>query len=110
MFTNWHFYKLLMTEWSKERSIKCIQNTQKLFIEIQRMWNVKANMIFIIIGATGSLSRSLQKHLDYIPGKHSSLNSIQFNSLFIIFIIFYYLFIYYSLFILIIIIIIIQFL
>jgi hypothetical protein len=39
---------------------------------MQRMWNVKAKVMPIIIGATGSLSRPFQKYLDDIPGKHSS--------------------------------------
>jgi hypothetical protein len=30
-----------------------------LVIEIQRKWNVKANVILVIIGATGTISKSL---------------------------------------------------
>ena len=41
-----------------------------LVIEIQRMWNVKANMIPVIIGATGTISESLRQYLSNIPGKH----------------------------------------
>jgi hypothetical protein len=37
------------------------------------LWNVKAKMIPIIIDITGNLSRSFQKYLDDIPGKHSSM-------------------------------------
>jgi len=40
-----------------------------LIIEIQRMWNVKTKVIPVIIGATGSISKSLIKHPSNIPGK-----------------------------------------
>jgi len=39
-------------------------------IEIQRMWNVKARLIPIITGATGTISESLRQYLSNIPGKH----------------------------------------
>ena len=32
-----------------------------LTIEIQRMWNVKTKVIQVIIGATGTISKSFQK-------------------------------------------------
>jgi hypothetical protein len=41
-----------------------------LVIEIQRMWNVNANVISVIIGATGTISKSLRQYLSNIPGKH----------------------------------------
>ena len=41
-----------------------------LTIEIQRMWNVKTNMIPVIIGATGTISTSFRKYVSNIPGKH----------------------------------------
>ena len=37
-----------------------------LTIEIQRMWNVKAKVIPAIIGATGTITRSLRKYVSYI--------------------------------------------
>ena len=40
-----------------------------LIIEIQRMWNVTAEMIPVIIGATGTISQSLRQYLSNIPGK-----------------------------------------
>jgi hypothetical protein len=40
-----------------------------LIIEMQRMWNVKTKVIPVIIGATGSISKSLIKHPSNIPGK-----------------------------------------
>ena len=41
-----------------------------LIIEIQRMWNVKATVIPVITGATGTISKSLRQYLSNIPGKH----------------------------------------
>ena len=39
-------------------------------IEIQRMWNVKTKAIPVIIGATGTISKSFRKYVSNIPGKH----------------------------------------
>jgi hypothetical protein len=44
---------------------------KNLSIEIQRMWNMKCCVIPVIIGATGIVSKSLQKHLETIPAQHS---------------------------------------
>jgi hypothetical protein len=41
-----------------------------LTIEIQLMWNVTTNVISVIIGATGTISKSLRKYLSNVPGKH----------------------------------------
>jgi len=41
-----------------------------LTIEIQRMWNVKIKMIPVIIGATGTISKSFRKYMSIIPGNH----------------------------------------
>jgi len=38
--------------------------------EIQRMWNVKAKMIPVIIGVIGTISKSLRQYLNNIPGKY----------------------------------------
>jgi hypothetical protein len=40
-----------------------------LTIEIQRMWNVKKKVIPVIIGATGTISKSFRKYVSNIPGK-----------------------------------------
>jgi hypothetical protein len=39
-------------------------------IEIKRMWNVKATVVPIIIGATGTISKLLRQYLSNMPGKH----------------------------------------
>jgi hypothetical protein len=39
-------------------------------IEIQRMWNVKTRVIPVIIGATGTISKSFTKYVSTIPGDH----------------------------------------
>jgi hypothetical protein len=39
-------------------------------IEIQHMWNVKTKVIPVIIGATGTISKSLRQYLSNIPGQH----------------------------------------
>ena len=41
-----------------------------LTIEIQYMLNVKAKVIPVIIGVTGTIARSLRQYLSNIAGKH----------------------------------------
>jgi len=41
-----------------------------LTIDIQRMWKVKTRVIPVIIGATGTISKSFRKYLNNIPGHH----------------------------------------
>jgi len=41
-----------------------------LTIEIQRMWNVKTKVIPVIIGATGTISKSFRKYESNIPGNN----------------------------------------
>jgi hypothetical protein len=41
-----------------------------LKVEIQRMWNVKTNVIPVIIGATGTISKSFRKYLSNVAGIH----------------------------------------
>jgi hypothetical protein len=35
------------------------------------MWNVKAKVIPLIIGATGTISKSFRKYVSNIPGNHA---------------------------------------
>jgi hypothetical protein len=51
---------------------------KNLSIEIERMWNMKWFLISVIIGATGIVSKSLQKYPETIPGQHS-IDSLQKN-------------------------------
>jgi len=45
-------------------------------IEIQRMLNVKTKVIPIIIGTTGTISKSFRKYVSNMPGKHE-VNELQ---------------------------------
>jgi len=54
---------------SKKEAEKILKY-KDLTIEIQHMWNVKTKVIPVIIGATGTMSKSFRKYLSKIPGKH----------------------------------------
>jgi len=41
-----------------------------VIIGIQRMWNVKTKVIPVIIGVTGTISKSFRKYVSNVPGKH----------------------------------------
>ena len=41
-----------------------------LTTEIQRMWNVKKKVIPVLIGATGTISKTFRKYVSNIPGNH----------------------------------------
>jgi len=49
-----------------EKILKC----KDLTIEIQRMCNVKTRGIPVIIGATGTISKSFRKYVSDIPANH----------------------------------------
>jgi len=49
-----------------EKILKYIDLTR----ETECMWNVKARVIPVIIGATGTISRSFRKYVSDIPGNH----------------------------------------
>jgi hypothetical protein len=53
----------------KKEAVKVLKY-KDLIIEIQCMWNVKAEVIPIIIGATGTISKSFRQYLSNISGKH----------------------------------------
>jgi hypothetical protein len=53
----------------KEEAEKILKY-KDLTIEIQRMWNVKTKVIPVIIGATGTISKSFRKFVSNIPGNH----------------------------------------
>ena len=41
-----------------------------LTVELQRLWNVKTEMIPVIKGATGTISQFFRKYVSNIPVKH----------------------------------------
>jgi len=53
-----------------KKEAEMILKYKDLTIEIQRMWNVKTKVIPVIIGATGTISKSFRKCVSKIPGKH----------------------------------------
>ena len=53
-----------------EKEAEKILNHKDLTIEIQRMWNVRTKAIPVIIGATGTISKTFRKYVSNIPGNH----------------------------------------
>jgi len=43
---------------------------KKFKIDVQRMWNVKTKVIPVIIGTTGTVSKSFRKYVSNKIGKH----------------------------------------
>ena len=52
-----------------KKEAKQILKYKDLTISIQRMWNVKTKVIPVIIGTTGTISKSFRKYVSNIPGK-----------------------------------------
>jgi hypothetical protein len=52
-----------------------------LTIEIQRMRKVKTRVMSVIIGATGTISKSFRKYVSNIPGNHE-VNELQKTAIF----------------------------
>ena len=55
-----------MTKKEAEKILKY----EDLVIEIQRMWNVKAEVLPVITGVTRTISILLKQHLSNTPGQH----------------------------------------
>jgi len=53
-----------------EKETDKVLKHKDLTIEIQRMWSVKTKVIPVIIGATGTISKSFRKYVSNIAGKH----------------------------------------
>jgi hypothetical protein len=53
-----------------KKEAKKILKYKYLTIEIQRMWNVKVSVIPVVIGATGTISKSFRKYVSNVPGNH----------------------------------------
>jgi hypothetical protein len=47
-----------------------ILNYKDLTSELLRMWNANTNVIPVITGTTGTISKSFRKYLSNKPGKH----------------------------------------
>jgi hypothetical protein len=45
-------------------------NNNNRIIETQSTWNAKTKVIPVIIGATGTISKSFRKYVSNIPGNH----------------------------------------
>ena len=63
----------------KKEEEKKILKYKDLITEIQCMWNVKAKVIPVIIGVTGTISQSLRHYLSNILAKHI-IKELQNNS------------------------------
>ena len=53
-----------------KKEAEMILKYKDLTIEIQRMWTVKTKVIPVIIGATGTISKTFRKYVSNIPGNH----------------------------------------
>ena len=53
-----------------QKKAEKILKYKDLTTEIQRMWNVKTKVLPVIIGATGTISKSFRKYVSNIPGNH----------------------------------------
>jgi hypothetical protein len=53
-----------------QKEAEKILKYQDLTIEIQRMWNAKTRVIPVIIGATGTISKSFRKYVNTLSRNH----------------------------------------
>jgi len=53
-----------------KKEAKEILKYKDLTIEIQGMWKIKTTVIPVIIGATGTISKSFRKYMSDIRGNH----------------------------------------
>jgi len=59
-----------------EKEAEKILKHKDLTTEIQLVWKVKTMVIPVIIGATGTISKSFRKYVSNIPGEHE-VNELQ---------------------------------
>ena len=59
-----------MTVTSFGGMLNSYKNLIIIIIIIQRMWSVKTKVIPVIIGATGTISKTFRKYVSNIPGNH----------------------------------------
>jgi hypothetical protein len=55
-----------------KKKVEKILKHKDLTTEIQSMWNVKTKVIPVIIGVTGTISKSFRKYMSNIPGNHEA--------------------------------------
>jgi len=67
--------KFLETEMWPCKKLRILKY-QDLIVEIQRMWNVKAKVKSVLIGATGTISKSLRQYLSNIT-KEQEIKDLQ---------------------------------
>ena len=53
-----------------EKEREKIEKYQDLRLEIQRMWDVKAKVVPVVVGALGAVTNNLESYLGQIPGNH----------------------------------------
>jgi hypothetical protein len=53
-----------------QKEAEKILKYKDLTIEIQRMWNVKTRVIPVIIGETGTITKSFRKYVSTMTGNH----------------------------------------
>jgi hypothetical protein len=53
-----------------QKEAENILKYKDLTAEIQRMWNVKTRVIPVIIGATGTISKSFRNYVRTVSGNH----------------------------------------
>ena len=63
-----------------KKEVEKILKYKDLITEIQRMWNVKAKAIPVIIVATGTISKSLRQYLSNVPGK-GEIKELQYTAI-----------------------------
>jgi hypothetical protein len=63
-----------------QKEAEKILKYKDLTIEMQSMWNVKTRVIPVIIGATGTISKSFRKYVSTIPGNRE-VKELQKNAI-----------------------------
>jgi hypothetical protein len=53
-----------------KKEVEKILKYKDLTLEIQRAWDVKTNLILLIIGANGTISKSFRIYQSNVPRKH----------------------------------------
>jgi hypothetical protein len=53
-----------------QKETEKILKYKDLTVEIHRVWNIKTRVIPVIVGATGTISKSFRKCVSTIPGNH----------------------------------------